>query len=118
MRKEVIRHKDFADECGAMRNAQLRQQYLQLEDNIVNGWAVPDEYYRLDVDKNKDLLLDLTGVNHLHLGGRGSDVLVYLIETEDTVFILRIAGHAYLEDNPRGGRLFDALGLPHPSPKK
>lgn len=88
-----------------MRHAQLRQEFLDLEDHIVNGWEIPDRFYRIDVDKNKDLLLDLTGVNHLHLDGRGSDIIVYLIETETTVFILRIAGHAYLEDDPRGSLL-------------
>lgn len=112
--KKVEIHDEFADECGVKHDAHLKLQFNELLDHIENGWEVPDVFYRLDVDKNKDLLLELTGVKHLHLGGRGSDTLVYLIETEKVVFILRIAGHPYLEDYPRGGLLFRRLGLPYP----
>jgi hypothetical protein len=86
-------------------------EFNELQDCIHNGWEVPDEFYRLDVDKNRDLLLHETGIKHLHLGGRGSDTLVYLIELKDRVIILRIAGHAYLEDRPRGSFLRRILGL-------
>jgi hypothetical protein len=82
-----------------------------LEDHIVNGWRVPDEFYRSDIDENRDRLLEEMGIKHLHLNGRGSDIIVYLIELEDQVIFLRIANHSYLEDEPRGLRLLRALGL-------
>lgn len=91
---------------------------MDLLDHFENGWEVPEDYYRLGVDKDKDLLLEVTGVKHLHLGGRASDILVYLIETEEQVIILRVAGHAYLQDNPRGSDLFRKMGLRHPSSRK
>jgi hypothetical protein len=94
-----------------LRDARLRSQFHDLEDHIENGWTVPDEFYRLDVDQNRDRLLDETGIKHLHLNGRGSDAVVYLIELDDKVIFLRIANHAYLEDEPRGIRLLRALGL-------
>lgn len=100
------------DELGASRDARLLGQFNDLLDCIANGWEIPDEFYRFDLGKNKDRLLDETGVKHLHLNGRGSDILVYLIELEDCVILLRISGHAYLEDEPRGGSLLEALGLP------
>lgn len=115
--KRVIKHSEYVDECGVESHAGLRGEFLDLIDHLTNGWQVPDVYYRLDVDKNKDLLLETTGVKHLHLGGRGSNVLVYLVETEDSIFILRIADHAYLEDRPRGKTLFDRADLPYPSRK-
>lgn len=93
------------DELGAGRDARLRQELHELEDSISNGWGVPERFYRLGVDQNRDLLLDETGIKHLHLDGRGSNILVYLVELDERVIILRIAGHAYLEDHPRGSFL-------------
>ncbi len=88
----------------------MLMQFNELMDCIANGWPVPDEFYRLEVDQNRDLLLERTGVKHLHLGGRGSDILVYLVELEDRVIMLRISGHAYLQDNPRGSLLQKIFG--------
>lgn len=116
--KRVIQLPDFVDECGVKHDAQLKGQFLDLLDHFTNGWDVPDDFYRLGIGKDRDLLLTLTGVNHLHLGGRCSDIMVYFIETKTEVIILRIAGHAYLEDNPRGSGLFEKLGLPYPTGKK
>lgn len=116
--KRVIKHSEFADECGVESHAKLRGQFLDLIDHFTNGWEIPDDFYRLKVDQDKDALLESTGVKHLHLDGRASNILVYLVETEDIVFILRIAGHAYLEDQPRGSALFERSRLPYPSPKK
>lgn len=99
-------------------NAPLKTEFFDLLDHFENGWVIPDRFYRLGVDKDKDLLLEMTGVKHLHLGGRGSDILVYFVETEDTVFILRIAGHAYLEDDPRGSTLFEEMNIPYPAPRR
>lgn len=86
-------------------------QFDDLLDHITNGWEIPDDFYRVDLGKNKDRLLEETGIKHLHLNGRGSDIIVYLVELEDRVILLRISGHAYLEDEPRGSRIREALGL-------
>jgi hypothetical protein len=81
-----------------------------LEDHIANGWEVPDAFYRLDIGKNRDRLLHETGIKHLHLGGRGSNEIVYLMELDDRVIMLRIDGHEHLEDEPRGSILSRILG--------
>lgn len=104
-------HANFSDNLGALSNAQLRLQFNELEDRIYNGHQIPDDYYRLDLGRNRDRLLHEKGVKHLHLGGRASNFLVYLIELEDRVIFLRIDDHALMEDEPRGDRLMRLLGL-------
>lgn len=93
-------------------------QLNELVDCIHNGHTVSDEYYRLQVGRDKDLLLEEAGVKHLHLGGRASDVIVYLIEKEERVIVLRISDHRYLEDEPRGYLLSQAVGYRLYSSKK
>ena len=109
----------FKDEVGALSDARLLLEFNELQDCIHNGDPVPDAYYRLDVGKTKDRLLDEAGVKHLHLGGRGSETVVYLLELEDRVVFLRISDHRYLEDEPRGSLLSQEIGYRlYPSPKK
>lgn len=111
--KHIDRHR-FADELGACADARLLREFDDLLDHISNGWELPDRFYRADIGKNKDRLLEETGVKHLHLGGSGSDIILYLLELEDRVILLRISGHAYLEDEPRGSSLLAKLGLRRP----
>jgi hypothetical protein len=54
------------------------------------------------VDRHGDRLLDELGVKHLHLGGRGSDIIVYLEEFDAWVELLEINTHVHLESEPRG----------------
>lgn len=91
----------------------MRTQFHELADHIENGWPLPNDFYRLDVDENRDRLLHAIGVKHLHLDGRASDILVYLLEFTDSVIALLIANHAYLEDEPRGNLLRDLFRIPH-----
>ena len=116
--KRVNFAKKFHDEVGISSNAQLLVDFNELQDHIHNGWTIPSRFYRLGVGKTPDLLLRKTGVKHLHLGGSASDVLVYLLELDDRVIIVRIADHRFLEDRPRGIGLFRLLGLRHPYLKK
>lgn len=115
-RKRVLFHSEFKDELGASWDARLLLEFNELQDCVHNGWLIPDHYYRLGIGQTPDLLLKKTGVKHLHLGGSGSNTLVYLLELSDKVIFLRIAGHAYLEDDPRGSLLRRALQgrLPRP----
>ena len=78
----------------------------------MNGWPVPDEFYRIDIDENKDRLLVATGVKHLHLNGRGSEIVVYLVELDEKVVVLLIDDHKFLEDEPRGYMIKRLFGLP------
>ena len=105
-------HVDFDDRIGALADARLRGQFDDLADFIENGVSVPDEFYRQEVDENTDRLLRAIGVKHLHLNGRTSDIIVYLVEFADQVVALLIANHAFLEDEPRGNLLKTLFGLP------
>lgn len=96
---------------GALSDARLLLEFNELQDCIHNGDSVPDAYYRIGIGKTKDRLLAETGVKHLHLGGRGSEVVVYLIELVDRVVFLRISDHRYLEDQPRGSLLSREIGF-------
>jgi hypothetical protein len=110
--KRFSLHVSFEDQIGVLRHARFRRQFDDLADHIVNGWDVPDDFYRVDVDQNIDRLLQATGVKHLHLDGRTSDILVYLVELADQVIVLLIANHAYLQDRPRGKTLREIFGFP------
>ena len=109
--KRTILHPRFVDALAALNGAQMMLEFNELIDHIENGWEVPERFYRLDIDRNADRLLDETGMKHLHLGGRGSNILVYLMEFDDRVLILRIDDHAHFEDEPRGSSLLAKLGL-------
>ncbi len=108
--KRVTFHSEFKDEIGATNNARILLEFNELQDCIHNGWDVPEECYRLGIGVTPDSLLKEAGVKHLHLGGQGSNILVYLLEFKDHVRILRIAGHLYLQDRPRGSKLRRVLG--------
>lgn len=85
-----------------MRDARLLTQFNEIVDCITNGWPVPGEYYRSQIDDQGDRLLGELGVKHLHLGGQGSDVILYVAEFPDWVELLEINGHVHLESEPRG----------------
>ncbi len=42
------------------------------------------------------------GIMHLHLGGRGSDVLVFLIQYADRVVLLETNTHVHFRTQPAG----------------
>jgi hypothetical protein len=88
----------------------LALDFNELVDCIHNGHEIDPRFYRREIGLNKDRLLEETGVKHLHLGGSGSDVIVYVLEREDDVLFLRISDHRYLEDEPRGYLLSQEIG--------
>jgi hypothetical protein len=47
---------------------------------------------------------------HVHLGGRGSDSILYLVQYADEVQLLRTGTHSELQDVPRGSILTRAHG--------
>jgi hypothetical protein len=100
--KRVIKADDFSDQCGVEHDARLLIELNEILDCIHNGWEIPDRYYPRDVDRHGDRLLDELGVKHLHLGGRGSDIIVYLAEFDAWVELLEINTHVHLESEPRG----------------
>lgn len=88
-----------------MHHARLQGELNEILDCIHNGWPIPDRYYPRDVDRHGDRLLNELGVKHLHLDGRGSDIIVYLAEFDTWVELLEINTHVHLESEPRGKEL-------------
>lgn len=62
-------------------------------------------YYRKGIGLNRDDLLMSHGVMHLHLGGSSSDALLYLLQYELYVVLLRIDNHSYVDERPVGNSL-------------
>lgn len=60
-------------------------------------------YYRAST--RCDNLLKEKQVLHLHLGGSGSNALLYLIQYPERVLFLCVDDHIHLEDNPAGKKL-------------
>lgn len=72
---------------------------------IADGSPIPPRYYRRNLDKTPDTLLQRTGIMHLHLAGQGSDELVYVVQFEDFVLILETNTHAHFQGEPPGRAL-------------
>lgn len=107
--KRVVQAPDFHDYCGVKHHARLMTEFHELLDCIHNGWPISDEFYQRQIDLQGDRLLQQLGVKHLHLGGQGSDVIVYMAEFEDWVELIEINTHVHLESEPRGRDLKGAF---------
>lgn len=90
---------DFA---GVRGDPVLFEELYQLIQSIERGDAVPDRYYRAGIDRDSDALLDQQGIMHLHLGGKDSDVLVFLIQYADRVVLLETNSHVHFRTQPAG----------------
>jgi len=95
----------FQDHCGVKYNLQQRTQLYEIIDCIENGQPIPAEYYKSNLDAHGDRMLREIGVKHLHLGGQGSDVIVYMAEFDTWVELIEINTHVHLESEPRGKEL-------------
>jgi hypothetical protein len=63
---------------------------------------VPEKYYWIGIDRDRDELLEQRGIMHLHLGGKGSDTLLFLIQYSDRVVLLESNSHVHFETTPKG----------------
>lgn len=84
----------------------LTQRQIEELDRIRGLIAVGGDlgpYYRRS--KTFDELLRRQRIMHLHLGGPGSDAILYLIRYPEHVLFLCIDGHVHLDDVPPGKRI-------------
>lgn len=93
------RWNDFAD---VRNDPALFEELYQLIQCIGRGEGVPDRYYRAGIDRDRDTLLDQQGIMHLHLGGKDSDVLVFLLQYADRVVLLETNSHVHFRTQPAG----------------
>lgn len=103
--KRVVKSPQFRDYCGVESDVRLLLDFNEVLDCLHNGEEIPDRFYKLNVDRHGDRLLNEIGVKHLHLGGQGSDVIVYFAEFDRAVELIEINGHIHLESEPRGAAL-------------
>ena len=101
--RKTIRYADaFRDYTGKADQERYASDFEELLRRIGEGLALPDRFYRTGFGKGGDELLEIEGVKHLHLGGRNSDVLIYLVEYEHVVQLLEINDHKAFSSKPIG----------------
>ena len=100
-KKLVLYYQDFEIAKYVKFEAAEQADFVELRRLLLEGGDL-SKYYRSDVVKGGDKLLVNHHVMHLHLCGKGSDTLVYLIQYPEHVVLLRIDTHVHLNDNPPG----------------
>jgi hypothetical protein len=78
------------------------EELYQVIQSIRRGDGVPETHYRAGIDRDTDGLLEAQGIMHLHLGGRDSDVLVFLIQYADRIVLLESNTHVHFRTQPAG----------------
>jgi hypothetical protein len=85
-----------------MKTPAHMEELYQVLQNIRRGDGVPEVHYRAGIDRDRDALLEVHGIMHLHLGGRDSDVLVFLIQYIDRIVLLESNTHIHFRTQPAG----------------
>jgi len=94
-----LRFEDFA---GVKRRPDLLNELDEIIDAIARGDGVPEKFYRAGIDDSPDPLLADKGIMHLHLGGKHSDVILFLIQYPEQVVLLETNSHIHLDQHPPG----------------
>jgi len=103
--KEVVRHRGWYRKPDQL-TARQRSDFSTIVERLSRGTSI-EEFYRRDIDKDHDELLAREGILHLHFGGKGSDVLLYLIQYPTDIVLLCIDTHVHLDESPPGKRLLN-----------
>jgi hypothetical protein len=93
---------EFQDFARIAKNPALRDELDNIIESIERGEGVQEAHYRAGIDWDRDALLAEKGIMHLHLGGKGSDVLVFLIQYPDRVVLLETNTHVHFRTQPAG----------------
>ena len=101
-RPKPVYQAQWADFAKVRLNAALSNELLDIIESIERGDGVPEDRHRAGIDRDKDGLLEEQGIMHLHLGGRNSDVLVFLIQYADRVVLLESNTHMHFRTQPPG----------------
>jgi hypothetical protein len=92
--KQVDHAPGFTDRTGLMKgHADLRANLHAIIDAFGKGNLLPASCYRRGLGRTHDEMLDLYGINHVHLDDGGGDVLLFYIEYADFVLLLEIDHH-------------------------
>jgi len=101
-RPKPVYAQNFQDFAGVGQRADLRGELDDIIERIERGDGVPERYYRAGIDRNADDLLATKGIMHLHLGGKNSDVVVFLIQYASRVVLLETNSHVHFRTQPPG----------------
>ncbi|KAA8395831.1 MULTISPECIES: hypothetical protein [unclassified Acetobacter] len=96
---------DFPDipEISQEKRQNLVAALRLINEHISNGYGLPEEMYRTNIDTTTDNLLDYAGIMHIHPLGKGSSEVLYLVQTQKCVGLLELTDH----------RHFDRIQSPH-----
>lgn len=95
----IERWHDFA---GVRRVPALIAELDEIIEGIERGGGVSEAHYRAGIDRNGDPLLEQQGIMHLHLGGKESDVLVFLVQYPNRVVLLESNTQVHFRTQPAG----------------
>ncbi len=92
----------FQDFANIRHRPELVAELDDMIESIERGDGVPERLYRAGIDRDADGLLASTGIMHLHLGGKNSDTIVFLIQYADRVVLLETNTHVHFRTQPAG----------------
>lgn len=104
---KVVLHGDdfklssFPDRVREKFGPKEQRDLAKIHDLIKTGGDL-SPYYRGSMEARGDALLLKHGIMHLHLGGKTSDCLLYLLQFPCHVVFLTLDTHIHLEDVPPG----------------
>lgn len=101
-RPKPVHISGFQDYAGVGKRPALRAELDHIIESVERGDGVDEAHYRFGIDRDEDALLTDTGIMHLHLGGKASDVLVFLIQYFDRVVLLETNTHVHFHTQPAG----------------
>jgi hypothetical protein len=104
-RRRVYLVENYADLVGVDKDPVLQRDLVTIVRYIEAGLELPPRFYRRGLGVDRDALLERTGIMHLHLGGRNSNALLYLVQYEEYVAFLQISSHRHFETIPPGVNL-------------
>jgi hypothetical protein len=109
--RDVIRAPTFVDWTNTIFSVdELEAEFNEIVDCLLEGKLIPEKYYRHRIEHSPDALLASEGIKHLHLGGRDSEIILFLVEYEDRVVLLEANDHRHFASKPEGSLL---LSLHH-----
>ncbi len=106
VQRDVIRAPSFVDWTNTVfSDREIEDDFNEIVDCLLDGRLIPEKFYRNRIDHTPDALLAGDGIKHLHLGGRNSDIILFLVEYEDRVVLLEVSNHQHFATKPAGSLL-------------
>ncbi len=79
----------------------ITKDLVDIKERIAKGRSLA-KYYRTGAGRTPDQLRRDTGIIHLHLDGKNSNALLYLLQFDEDVLFLRVDNHTHVDAKPVG----------------